>query len=299
MATDDLILVVGATGTLGSEICRRLAVEGHRLRACVRPSSDPQLVAELDRLGAELCKADLKDATSLGPLCEGARVVVSTAESVLRESDDTIEAVDDRGHRDLVDAAVRAGADHFVFVSHSGNILELDAPFERAKLAVEHHLRSSGLAHTILRASFFMEVWLGPAIGFDYPKRRVTVYGDGESPISWISLLDVADFAVRSIGNPAARDAVLELGGPQALSPNAVVRIFEEEAGEPFAVDRVPVETLERQWREATDSLAASFAALQVGYARGDAIDMAPALARVPANLISVRDYARRALADA
>jgi NADH dehydrogenase len=294
---NDLILVVGATGTLGSEICRRLGAAGHPLRACVRPSSDPLLVAELRDLGADLYQADLKDASSLGPLCQGAKVVVSTAESVLRQSDDTIETVDDRGHRDLIDAAVRAGAKHFVFVSHSGNILELDAPFERAKLAVEEHLRASGLGYTILRASFFMEVWLGPAIGFDHANRRVTIYGAGDSPISWISLFDVAGFAVGSIGNPAARDTVLELGGPEAVSPNAVVRIFEELAGEPFHGEHVALEALEREKREAADSLTESFAALKIAYARGDAIDMAPALARVPVELTSVRDYARRVLA--
>lgn len=81
-------------------------------------------------------------------------------------------------------------------------------------------MQQSGLTYTILRPSYFMEVWLSPVVGFDFPNATAQLYGSGRNPISWISLGDVARFAVESLDHPNARNATLELGGPEALSPS-------------------------------------------------------------------------------
>jgi NADH dehydrogenase len=88
-------------------------------------------------------------------------------------------------------------------------------PLQDAKRAVETRLRESGLTYTILQPTYFVEAWLSPGVGFDYPNRKATIYGTGENPISWISYADVARFAVACLDNPASRNATLELGGPE------------------------------------------------------------------------------------
>src|SRR5438445_13649108 len=75
---------------------------------------------------------------------------------------------------------------------------------------------------------FFMEIWLSPTLGFDFADGKATIYGSGENKISYISLHNVADFTVAALSNAAARNAVLELGGPEALTQLEVVRIFEK-----------------------------------------------------------------------
>ena len=107
-----------------------------------------------------------------------------------------------------------------------------------------------------------MEVWLSPAIGFDYPNRKVRVFGSGDNKVSWISFRDVAKFAVTSIGNSSAYDSVIPLGGPDALSYNEVIKMFEEVTGETFTVESVPAEALESQKNSATDWLQKSFAGM-------------------------------------
>src|SRR5439155_9686703 len=101
--------------------------------------------------------------------------------------------------------------------------------------------------------------WLGPGTGFDYENAHVRLYGDGTKPISFISLADVAGFAVACVDNPAARDRVLELGGPEPVSPLDAVRAFEEVAGRSFEVEHLPVEAIEGMregrrapWRKAS-----------------------------------------------
>ena len=292
-----MILVAGATGYLGHEICRRLRAAGRPVRALVRRTSDPATRAALERAGVDLVYGDVRDRASLDAACADVGAVVSTVTTTrTRQPGDDIAATDHAGQLALVDAAGAAGVGRFVYVSYSGGIGG-DDPLTVAKRAVERRLAAGRAAYTILRPSYFMEAWLSPALGFDHENARATIYGAGERPISWISLQDVAAIAVRVLDDPAAAGATLELGGPEALSPREVVRIFEEETGRRFDLQFVPETALAAQRDAATDSLQQAFAALMLAYAAGDPIPTEPVLRRYAVRLTAVRDYARRAAA--
>ena len=151
------------------------------------------------------------------------------------------------------------------------------------------------MEYTILLANFFMEVWLGPALGFDHANRRATIYGDGKQPIAWVSYRDVAGFAVDAHGNRAVRNRTLLAAGPQGLSPLEVVRVFEQVTGSPFAVEHVPQEALQKQYAEAMDPMGRTFAALMLGYAHGCPMDMNETLSLLPRRITTLRDYAAAA----
>lgn len=284
-------LVVGGTGLLGHEICRRLAEAARGVRALVRPASDRARRAELERLGVELVEGDLKDPASLARACAGAHAVISTASSTFsRQAGDSIETVDRRGQLALVNAAREAGVEHFVFVSFRENP-DIHYPLTAAKRAVEHALKSSGMAYTILQASYFMEVWLTPALGFDAASGKVRMYGDGSRPISWVSYRDVARAAAAAVSEPAARNMVVEIGGPQALSQREVVRMFEAAGAGEITTESVAESALESQLNAATDPLEKSFAGLMLQCARGDEIDVTTSSRLFPFQMTSVRDY--------
>ena len=284
-------LIVGATGLVGGEICRRLAADRKPVRALVRPAGDASRIDELRAAGAELATGDLKDPASIQAACAGATAVLSTASSVLsRQPGDTIDGVDRTGQLQLIEAAASAGVKHFVYVSFSP--MAEDFALQRAKREVEQALISSGMAYTILRPTFFMEIWLSPALGFDVAARRARIYGAGENPISWISFPNVAEFAVRSLDTPAAHNATFTLGGPEAIAPLQVVRIFEELGGAPFTIEYVLESVLRAGKSSARRALDEAFAALSLGYAHGDAIDMRATLEIMPVRLVGVREYA-------
>jgi uncharacterized protein YbjT (DUF2867 family) len=109
---------------------------------------------------------------------------------------------------------------------------------------------------------------------------------------------DVAEFAVRSLTSRAALNQALELGGPESLSPNQVLRLFERASGDQFDVQYLPVSVLEAKRAAAKDSMEQAFASLMLSYAKGDAIPMGPGLARLPVALTSVEEYAKRVLAE-
>src|SRR5256885_14003670 len=119
--------------------------------------------------------------------------------------------------------------------------MDPDSPLQRAKRAVEHRAHESSMTATILRPTYFTEVWLSPAVGFDAANAQAQIFGAGENRLSWISLRDVA----RTTVDAAAEGAVIEFGGPEALSQLEVVEIFEQETGRSFALEHVPAEALE------------------------------------------------------
>ena len=284
-------LVVGATGLVGLEVCRQLVELGRPVRALVRVTSDPQKRATLESLGVELVEGDLKDSPSLVRACAGMQSIVSTASSTLsRQAGDSIETVDEQGQLDLVEAARRAGVEHFVFVSFRDNP-DIQFPLTTAKHAVERALKASGMAYTILQASYFMDVWLSPALGFDPANGKVRLYGEGARPISWISYRDVARAAVGAVSEPDTRNLIIELGGPQALSPRDVVRMFEAAGAAEIATESAPESALQAQLQAATDSLQKTFAGLMLMDAHGDAIDGTVSNRLFPFRMTSIRDY--------
>jgi len=296
-----MILVVGATGFLGLEVCRRLRLRGEPVRALYRESSAPDRIDELKGIGAELVPGDLKDRASLDRACRGVDVVIETASSTLsRQPADTIDAVDRQGSLELVAAAKQAGVAHFIYISFPE--IADSFPLQDAKRAVEQALRQSGITYTILQPTFFMEIWLSPAVGFDHAGARATLYGTGEAKISWIAVADVAEAALASLDNPKAFNRTFELGGPEPLSHKDIVSIFEELGSQRFTLEHVPEAELRQRRQNAQDpasgidTLTQSFDALMLHAAVGKIVDMTDTLAALPIQLTPLRTYAERVL---
>jgi uncharacterized protein YbjT (DUF2867 family) len=297
-----MILVVGSTGMVGSGICQSLVEMGKPVRAFVRETTDPAKVAKLTGMKIEMVKGDLRDPASLKAACLGVDTVIDTVSAMpfsYTPGQNDIQHVDLEGAKALIDAAKAAGVKHFIYTSFSGNI-DANFPLCNAKREVENTLKASGLVYTILRPGVFMEVWLSPALGFDAANAKATIYGSGDQLISWIALNDVIQYAVESLTNPAARNAVLELGGPEALSPHAVIKLFEAQAGKTFEVSHVPAEALKAQMEGASDPMQKSFAGLMYCIAAlGDPIDMKAILKTFAVKPTSVQEHVKKVLVHA
>ena len=266
-----MIVVAGSTGVLGFEICRRLRERGQSVRALVRASSAPERVSALQALGCELVTCDLKNPGSLAPACAGADVIISTVTAITTAKEgDSFAATDGAGNINLVDAARAAGAKQFIFVSFDRNGMP-DSPLVAAKRAVDEHLTRSGLAYTILHPPLFMESWLGPMLFADTAAGTATVYGGRDVRFRYVAVADVAEVVVRCVDHPAARNAVIPFGGPEALTQREALERFEEAFAKPFTVTELPEEALEARWKAAPEPFSQSFAGLMLGVARGAA----------------------------
>ncbi len=233
-----MILVVGATGTLGGLVTQRLLAQGQPVRVLVRGT---RVASKLASAGVEFVRGDLKDPASLAAAVEGVDAVVTTANSALRGGADSAESVDRVGNRSLIDAARQAGVGHFVFVSALGATVDSPVPFLRAKSETEAHLRASGMPYTIVAPNVFMDIWVRAVVGA--PARAgqpVVLVGEGERRHSLVAIRDVAAFIVAAVAHPAALDQYLPIGGPTAVSWRDVVAAYETALGRPIALRFVP-----------------------------------------------------------
>lgn len=228
-----MILVVGASGDLGSQITDRLVQRGDRVRVLSRHGAAPT-----DRWpGAEAVLGDLKDPATLRAACDGVRTVVTTASATTRGAPDTIESVDLAGNLNLIEASEAAGVQRFIFVSALGAAPEHPMPLLRAKGLSEQRLRASGMDWTILQPDVFMDRLIPMVVGLPaLSNSTVTLIGHGRREHSFVAVRDVAAYAVAVVQHPEAHRRTIRVGGPRPLTWDDVVEAFEHQLGR-----RVPV----------------------------------------------------------
>ena len=199
----ELILVTGATGTVGSETVRQLAGAGHRVRALVRDLEKAQALLPST---AELVRGDLAAPETLAPAFEGAErifVVVNGPDL------GTLEA-------NAIEAAARAGARRIVMLSgrHLDAEFMASHPLVAAHAANEIRLKRLGIPWTILRPGLFasnFQLWLDRVQG-------TVSLPVGEGRDTPTDPRDIAAVAVAALTEPGHAGIVYELTGPDFVS---------------------------------------------------------------------------------
>jgi uncharacterized protein YbjT (DUF2867 family) len=231
-----VILIAGATGTLGSRLVRRLRARHLAVRVLTR---NPGRAAHLVGGGAEVALGDLRDAASIHRAAAGAETIVAAAHGFSGTDGSSPDNVDRLGNRVLVDAAAAAGA-AVVLVSVVGASPSNPLELFRAKYDAEQYAWRSGVPLTVVRATAFMETWIR-ILG--EPLRqggRGLVFGRGQNPINFVSAEAVAALVERAIVEPGLRGQTLEIGGPSNVTLTQFVALLAERAGRPNAPRRVP-----------------------------------------------------------
>jgi uncharacterized protein YbjT (DUF2867 family) len=215
-----MFLVTGATGGLGRRVVRLLREQGQAVRAFVRLSSR---YSELEQRGAEIFVGNLLQERDIQKACNGIRYIVCAHGS---GADGDAQSVDYRATIDLIDQAIAAGVQHFVYISVLGADRNYeDAPVFKAKKLVENYLQASGIAYTILRPAGFASNLLPLAETFRQSGLYVLV-GNPRSRVSIVSTDDVARMAIKAATTPAVRNQVIAVGGPDILERRDIPRIF-------------------------------------------------------------------------
>ena len=283
-----MIFVVGATGMLGGAIVRRLLERGDRVRALVRDDAGERALTEA---GAETARGDLKDAASLEGACAGISTLITTANSAGRGGGDNVETVELKGNRNLIEAASRAGVEHFVFVSAEGENPESPVPFLRAKGITSARLRESDMAYTVLVPNLYMDVWISLVVLAPVASGRpVTIVGEGARKHYLVAADDVAGFVVAAVDSGDARNRDLLIGGPEALSWRDVISTFERVHGLTLEVESIEPGQPMPGFPEAVSGLMAGLET----YDSPEPISAAEADTRFGVRLTRLEDFLRR-----
>ena len=228
IAAQTPLAVTGSTGRVGGLVARRLSELSVDHRLLVR---DPARAPALP--GTHIAAADYGDAAAVRTALSGAHTVfmVSGAETPNRVQQ----------HVTFIDAAIDAGVQRIVYLSFFGASPTATFTLARDHWATEEHLRSTGVAHTILRDNLYAD--FAPAlVGADGNIRGPAA--DGRAAV--VAQVDVADVAVVVLGSDDAYDGqTLNLTGPAALTMYEIASALSDHLGRTVAY--VP-ETIEEAY---------------------------------------------------
>ncbi|WP_280274066.1 NAD(P)H-binding protein [Nocardia wallacei] len=226
-----MIVVTGATGTVGRLVVEQLCVMGARVRAVTRRPSTASLPA-----GVEIVRGDLGEPDGLPGVLAGAdRVFLLSAGPELPRHDAAVAA-----------AAARAGVAHIVKLSsgRAGDAAATD-PIPAWHRAGERAVRASGVPWTMVRPLGFMANALhwAPTV-----RDHDTVYAPyGQGRIAVVDPYDIAAVAAKALTEPGHEGRVHTLSGPRPLTPGEQTEILAEVLGRPLRF----VETTPEQARAA------------------------------------------------
>jgi uncharacterized protein YbjT (DUF2867 family) len=222
------VLIVGATGTLGRATALSLLADGQRVRALVRePACRPNVVAELQRAGAELVTGDLTDAASLERACKGALRIFACAHALLGRGEQRSAQVDHVGHSSLLAAAMSAGVPRIVYTSALGAREDHPIDFFRTKFEIEQAVRESTIPYTILRPSSFMEQHVHAFLGKPLlDKGFAVIVGPGRKRRNFVAAGDVAAFAAMALRGDDLLNRTLDIGGPDDISLRDIAAMY-------------------------------------------------------------------------
>ncbi len=197
-----MILVIGATGTIGKDVVKGLKAKGEQVRAMVR---NPEKVAQ--EADVEHVTGDLEDAISVEAALQG----VEKAFLLSPENPQMPEL-----HAKFAAAAKDAGLRHLVRLSILPANPDAPLPLVKWHGEADRSVMESGVPYTILRPAYFMQNSLGGAATIATNGTIYSAMGDGK--IGHIDTRDIADVAVAVLTSEGHEAQSYLLTGPEALS---------------------------------------------------------------------------------
>jgi uncharacterized protein YbjT (DUF2867 family) len=216
-----MILLTGATGTVGTPLLRRLTASGEPVRCLVR---EPRRLGP-ERVRVQIALGDLGNAASFRNAMRGVDTVVHLAAAIRDQPGGSIEELDAVATLRLVRAAERAGVKRFMFFSAIGASLHSPARFFRAKALAEEAVEEAELEATVFAPS----IVYSPGDPWITLLDRLTrlpvapVSGSGDALYQPIWAEDVADCVVAALGNSNGGGRY-ELAGPEELTYDGIVQ---------------------------------------------------------------------------
>jgi uncharacterized protein YbjT (DUF2867 family) len=280
-----MILITGATGTVGSEILARFSNQGVEVRAATREPAK----AETNPLPhVEFVYGNFDDPKSMRRACSGVEQAFLLTNSTERAQ---------RQQIDFVRVAQQSGVRHIVKLSQLRADARSPRRFLRYHGAVETAIRETELAFTFLRPNLYMQ---GLVHFWETIRRKGVFFAPaGDACISTVDVRDVADVAVAALITAGHENRIYSLTGPTALTFAEMAGELSQALGRRITFVNVPAESMRAAlsgldfpaWQ--ADGLIEEFAMYRRGEAAGVEPGVREALNRPPRSFGEfARDFA-------
>lgn len=219
------ILLLGSTGFFGRGVAHKLIDGGHLLRVLVR---DPMKAAAFKIRGAQVVVGDALDPAAVGQASQGVEHVISLV-AVRRNRPQSYLAVNVDGPRIMAEAAKAAGVMSVILVSAIGARLDSNYKYLTSRWMGEQELAKSGVAGTILRFSFVLAEEGGVLNDFERAANFgpcLIIPGNGQTHLQPILREDASRCVVETIGRKDLLGQIVELGGPEVVTYEAMFDWF-------------------------------------------------------------------------
>jgi len=278
-----MILVTGATGTIGSHLVPSLLGQGAQVRVLVR-DPDKARAAFGDRV--DVVSGDLQDTSSV-------TVALKGVDSVFLNSPSLEGFVDMQ--QTLIDAAAATGIGHLVRLSVAGAAPDSTTSYGRGHFALDEHLKSSPLSWTILQPNGFMQNLLSNAETI----KAGSIYASaGDGHVAMIDARDIGEVAASVLTNGGHVGSSLVLTGGEAVTYDDVAAALTTELGHEVRYTDVPPEVTRGNLLGyglppgQVEDILALFEIFRAGYASTVLGTAQEVLGRAPRSLATfVRDY--------
>jgi NADH dehydrogenase len=220
-----VLLLTGATGTIGLPLLRRLTAAGMPVRCLVR---DPRRLGA-ERVRVQIALGDLADPLSFRHALRGVDTVVHLASIIRDQPNGSIEELSGVATWRLVRAAEREGVERFLFFSTLGASTRSRARLMRAKAVAERAVVESALAHTVFAPS----IVYSPSDPFLTLLERMSllpvmpISGSGRATFQPMWAEDVADCVMAALPDGVQAEVAVgaryELAGPEPLTYRQIV----------------------------------------------------------------------------
>jgi (4-alkanoyl-5-oxo-2,5-dihydrofuran-3-yl)methyl phosphate reductase len=221
-----MILVTGATGTVGREVVAQLLASGQQVRALTRNPAEGQSKARFDAR-VEIVGGDLNQPETLARAVEGVERIFSLASGPQLGVQEA----------SLAQAAKKARVRHIVKLSVLGAAAEARSGVAAWHEAGERAIQDTGIAWTFVRPGGFMSNTLFWAGTIKSQGKVFSNYGNGK--LTYIHPRDIAAVAVCALTEPGHEEKAYPVTGPEALSVGEMVQILADTVGKP--IEYVPI----------------------------------------------------------
>jgi uncharacterized protein YbjT (DUF2867 family) len=211
------VLVTGASGLIGANVCARLVAEGHTVIATTRNAVPAQPGPVSQWVSLDFAEAD---SAQWAPHLQGIDAVVNCV-GVLQDSPrESTAAAHGAGAEALFRACAEAGVRRVVHFSAIGVNRHQDSAFSASKAAGERALMALDLDWVVLRPSVVLGA---PVFGASAMMRGLAALPvlpvmPGTGPLQVVALEDVVETVAQMVRPEAPAQVALDLAGPERLS---------------------------------------------------------------------------------